>query len=91
MIWSFVSPGAWISSSEMPARLTVNRSEKTFCKDCQKIIEISGKKEEVLLDPQQMCQQLEMYRHSKKSSSPGSGNLGRVDIRGCGGSVKAQI
>ena len=33
MIWSFVSPGAWISSSVMPARLTVSRSENTFWKD----------------------------------------------------------
>ena len=30
MIWSFVSPGAWTSSREMPARLTVKRSENTF-------------------------------------------------------------
>ena len=32
MIWSLVSPGAWINSRVMPAMLIVNRSENTFSK-----------------------------------------------------------
>ena len=32
MIWSLVSPGAWINSRVMPARVIVNRSENTFSK-----------------------------------------------------------
>ena len=32
IIWSLVSPGAWINSRVMPARVIVNRSENTFSK-----------------------------------------------------------
>ena len=75
MIWSLVSPGAWINSRVMPARVIVNRSENTF----SKLSLLFTKK----------C--YNFYFHYLVTRHISMVDLGGIDIGGSGGAIKAQV